>query len=247
MIFRLKESGLETETNPYVNNSLRINSSVNPERLYGFSDGLFFVQDRASAICSALIDAKDGETIIDVCAAPGGKSFSAAINSLDRAEIHSFDIHESKLSLISSGAERLGLKSVKVAARDALYPDEALVGRADKVICDAPCSGLGVMGKKPDLRYKDIDSIEALPTLQYDILSASAKYLKKGGVIIYSTCTLNPEENECVAKKFVEEDPNFALEPFAIGDLKAECGYLTLLPNIDHTDGFFMAKIRRID
>lgn len=247
MILRLKDSGIETETNPYVNNSLRINSSVNPERLYGFSDGLFFVQDRASAICATILDSKEGETVIDVCAAPGGKSFSAAINSLDRSEIHSFDIHESKLSLISSGAERLGLKSVKVAARDALYPDEALLGRADKVICDAPCSGLGVMGKKPDLRYKDIDSIEALPTLQYDILSASAKYLKKGGVIIYSTCTLNPEENECVAKKFVEEDPNFALEPFAIGDLKAECGYLTLLPNINHTDGFFMAKIRRID
>ena len=247
MILRLKDSGIETETNPYVNNSLRINSSVNPERLYGFSDGLFFVQDRASAICATILDSKEGETVIDVCAAPGGKSFSAAINSLDRSEIHSFDIHESKLSLISSGAERLGLKSVKVAARDALYPDEALLGRADKVICDAPCSGLGVMGKKPDLRYKDIDSIEALPTLQYDILSASAKYLKKGGVIIYSTCTLNPEENECVAKKFVEENPNFALEPFAIGDLKAECGYLTLLPNINHTDGFFMAKIRRID
>ena len=210
---------------------------------------LFYVQDVAaklSVLCAQLPSDQDWN-ILDCCAAPGGKSFSAAINSSDRAEIHSFDLHESKLSLINSGAERLSLKSVNASARDALSPDDNLLGKADKVICDAPCSGLGVMGKKPDLRYKDIESIEALPTLQYDILSASAKYLKKGGVIIYSTCTLNPEENECVAKRFVEENPAFTLEPFAIGELKAECGYLTLIPNINHTDGFFMAKIRRID
>ena len=241
----LSELGVEAEQNEFAKSSMRIPTSVNPERLPGFEDGFFFVQDRASAIAAQVLDPGSGDLIIDVCSAPGGKSFAAAINASGKGEVHSFDLHESKLSLIRSGAERLSLDMIKVDCRDALDPDSTLFGKADRVICDAPCSGLGVLGKKPDLRYKDLDSIESLADLQYSILSASSKYLKEGGIMVYSTCTLNPSENEDIVNRFISEHPDFEITPFTVGNITAEGGMLTLLPHIHHTDGFFMAKIRR--
>lgn len=241
----LRDGGFETEENSIVPHSIRILSSVNPEKLTGFSEGLFFVQDRASAISAAILSPEADNLVIDVCSAPGGKSFAAAINSQGRAKIHSFDIHESKLSLIKSGADRLALTNVIAEARDALTPDENLFELADRVICDAPCSGLGVLSKKADLRYKELDNFDELSSLQYSILSASSKYLREGGILVYSTCTLNPMENEQIVEKFVTENPEFSLDPFSVGELFCDTGYLTLLPHIHHTDGFFMAKIRR--
>ncbi|MBQ8302549.1 MAG: 16S rRNA (cytosine(967)-C(5))-methyltransferase RsmB [Clostridia bacterium] len=241
----LEETGITVCENSAVPISLRIKGSVNPERLFGFSDGYFFVQDRASAICASVLDASEGEVVIDTCAAPGGKSFFAAIAASDKCEIHSFDLHSSKLSLITSGALRLGLNSIVAEQRDALTPCESLLGKADKVICDAPCSGLGVLGKKPDLRYKDFALTEELPALQLSILEAAAGYLKQGGVLVYSTCTLNPKENEEVVLSFLDKTMDFALEPFSVGDISSENGMLTLLPSVHNTDGFFMAKIVR--
>ena len=241
----LKDAGYEAETNEVAPISIRLFGSVNPERLPGFAEGLFFVQDRASSISAYVLDPKAEEVIVDACSAPGGKTFSAAILSEGRAEIHSFDLHESKLSLISSGAERLGLHNIKIATRDALTPDEGLFGKADRVICDAPCSGLGVLGKKPDLRYKDVTATEELTALQRDILKATSCYLKVGGYMVYSTCTLNPEENEQIVNKFLVDNSDFELTPFTVGELSADCGMLTLLPHVHSTDGFFMAKIKR--
>ncbi len=241
----LEKSGICATVSPDIPHSLRIDASVNPERLPGFSDGHFFVQDRASAVSSmALSPIKDGVTV-DVCSAPGGKSFAVAILSGDSGRIYSFDLHESKLSLIESGAARLGLASISVAERDALNPDESLVGTADRVICDVPCSGLGVLGKKPDLRYKDMSVLTDLPPLQLDILTASASYLKAGGELLYSTCTLNPMENEQVVEKFLENNPDFEISDFTVGGLRSEGGMLYLLPHIHVTDGFFMAKITK--
>lgn len=241
----LESYGFGVEENTTMPSSLRISASVNPERLPGFNEGYFFVQDRASSIAAQVLSPNNEDLIVDVCSAPGGKSFAAAILSGGGAEIRSFDLHESKLSLISSGAERLGLSSLYVQQRDALNPDSTLLGRADRVICDAPCSGLGVLGKKPDLRYKDISDTTELSALQYDILTASSGYLKVGGVMVYSTCTLNPCENEQVVEKFISSNPDFELLPFSVGEIVAESGMLTLLPHVHHTDGFFMAKIRR--
>jgi 16S rRNA (cytosine967-C5)-methyltransferase len=187
----------------------------------------------------------EDDLVVDCCSAPGGKSFASAILSGDKAEIHSFDLHESKLSLIESGRDRLGLSSIVVDARDALTPDDQLLFRADKVICDAPCSGLGVLGKKPDLRYKDSSVMTELPPLQYNILTASSKYLKVGGELVYSTCTLNPDENELIVEKFLSENSGFEAVPFTVGNLESKNGMLTLLPHIHGTDGFFIAKIRR--
>lgn len=245
-IEKLKKTGTYAEKCAFLPHSLRIPESVNPERLPGFSEGLFFVQDRASAFCSAILDVKGGQVVVDTCAAPGGKSFSAAILSGDKAEIHSFDLHESKLPLIMNGSKRLGVNSIVAMHRDALTPDESLFGKADRVACDVPCSGLGVLGKKPDLRYKDMDALEDLPLLQLEILGASVKYLKVGGELVYSTCTLNPKENQDVVSAFLSENDNFERVPFSLGELSAEDGMLTLLPHKQGTDGFFIAKIRKI-
>lgn len=244
-ISELSKAGYTAVSNSDVPSSVRIRSSLNPEQLPGFDEGLFFVQDRASAIAVSALAPKENSITVDTCSAPGGKSFLFALLSGDIGEIHSFDLHESKLSLIKSGAERLGLKAITVSQRDALTPDESLVGRADRVICDVPCSGLGVLGKKPDLRYKDLSSLTELPELQSRILSASAGYLKVGGRLLYSTCTLNPAENEDVVRSFIENNDGYTLVPFEVGELSAPDGMLTLLPHTHNTDGFFMALIEK--
>ena len=225
--------------------SVRVDGSLDPKEIDGFSDGEFFVQDEASALSSLILGAESGELIIDVCSAPGGKSFALALLSGDKADIRSFDIHDSKISLIESGAKRLGLSSVKASARDATLPDESLFGKADRVLCDVPCSGLGVFSKKPDLRYKDITALESLSALQLDILTASAKYLKAGGTLVYSTCTLRREENEDVVDKFLSENPDFEAVDFSISDISSENGRITLYPHVHKTDGFFISKLRK--
>ena len=225
--------------------TVKLDDAVNPKYIKGFSDGWFYVQDEASAIAALALSAKSGDTVIDVCSAPGGKSFASAILSSDKAGIHSFDLHESKLSLITDTADRLGIRSVTASVRDALTPDESLIGTADKLLCDVPCSGLGVIAKKPDLRYKDISATTELPPLQLDILTASSRYLKKGGELVYSTCTLNPRENAEVVHKFLDQNPDFTLVDFSVGSLKSEDGMLTLWPHIHNTDGFFISKLRK--
>ncbi len=240
----LREAGLEPEP---LNGApgVRLRHSVNPERLPGFSEGLFFVQDRASLISALALGAEKGDLVVDTCACPGGKSFATAILTGDRADIRSFDLHPTKLSLITSGAERLGLSSVKVGFRDATEPDPALIGQADKVICDVPCSGLGVLGKKADLRYKDPDAIASLPALQYEILTKSSEYLKRGGVLTYSTCTLLPAENREIINRFLAEHNDFVAVDFAAAGHSSEDGSLTLVPSSDGCDGFFVAKLAR--
>lgn len=237
--------GISAEPSPISSISVRISGSVAPASLPGYNEGYFLVQDAASAIAVEALGPIEGMTCIDSCSAPGGKSFAAAILSADNARIISSDIHESKLSLIESGAERLGLKSISVTCRDASVACESLLGVADRVICDVPCSGLGVIGKKPDLRYKEL-TLDSLVDIQYSILTASAKYLKVGGRLLYSTCTLNPKENEDNVLRFIEENKDFRLTSFTVGDLSSESGMLTLFPHIHKTDGFFISLIERV-
>jgi len=204
--------------------------------------GAYFVQDEASQIECIALDPKAGETVIDVCACPGGKSFSAAIEMKNTGKVYSFDIHDSKLPLIGKEAENLDISIIETRAHDSTEPASDLIGKADKVICDVPCSGLGVLHKKGDLRHKDVRSLETLPELQYRILCASAEYVKSGGIIVYSTCTLRKAENELVFNRFLEEHADdFELVPFTFGDEKCG-GTITLLPHIHGTDGFFIAK-----
>ena len=238
----IRDAGYDAQSYIDTPISIRIPSSVNPKSLPGFEDGLFFVQDAACAVSIEALGVREGDRVIDVCACPGGKSFAAAILSRT-GEVVSFDVHESKLSLVEDGAKRLGLDNVTVGECDATRPREQLFGRFDKVICDVPCSGLGVLGKKPDIRHRDNQSIHNLPELQYDILTSSVNYLKEDGVILYSTCTLNPEENEHVVERFLKEHDDFSPIDFTVGALASKGGMLTLLPHIHGTDGFFIAKI----
>ncbi len=245
LLSRFKEAGIDAEPSARSPLTVRINRSFDPRILPGFEEGHFFVQDEACAISILALSPCAGERIADVCAAPGGKSFTAGILMNNTGSIYSYDLHESKLSLIRDGAARLGLNTVTVSARDAEMPDTDLFGTLDKVICDVPCSGLGVLGKKADLKYRPEESISELPELQYSILSASAKYLKAGGEMIYSTCTLNPSENEDVVRRFLDCHPEFSAVDFTVGNLASRDGLLTLVPHRDLTDGFFIAKLKK--
>ncbi len=211
----------------------------------GLTAGDWFIQDPASRMCTLAVGACPGEVVIDTCACPGGKSFSMGLDMEGRGTLYSFDLHENKLSLIKRVGTRLGLSElIHAAARDARVPDEALVEKADRVLCDAPCSGLGVVAKKPEIRYKDLSAVENLPAIQREILAGAARYVKPGGVLVYSTCTLRKAENEGVVTEFLAAHPDFALAPFTVGELSAE-GMLTFLPHVHGTDGFFVAKMIR--
>jgi 16S rRNA (cytosine967-C5)-methyltransferase len=240
-------SSLEPKMSKYTENGIIINKKIPPKNIDGFDRGEFFIQDESSRIAVQALGIKRGMSVIDLCAAPGGKSFGAAIAVGKEGAVYSRDLHESKLSLIKEGASRLSLGNIKVEQGDATAPDEALFGKMDRVICDVPCSGLGVFSKKPDLRYKDISTTAELPPLQYSILEAAAKYLKPGGRIAYSTCTLNPAENGEVTDKFIEAHPEFSYESFKVGELSADEGKITLYPHIHGTDGFYIALMRKSD
>ena len=215
--------------------------SLTDEVRQGIADGLWFVQDEASRITSAAVGAEPGQLVVDTCACPGGKSFSLAIDMHNSGAVYSFDLHKNKLSLIESGAKRLGLTIIQTAARDAREPDPALIRKADCVLCDAPCSGLGVIAKKPDIRYKDTESIARLPEIQSAVLAGASEYVKPGGTLVYSTCTLNPAENGDVVNAFLAVHTDFALtdDPFLNGGMR------TFWPHRDGCDGFFAAKMTR--
>ena len=213
--------------------------------MHGFSDGLFFVQDEASQICVGALGAKAEERVIDSCSCPGSKTFGIAIEMENKGEIFAFDLHKNKLSLVLSGAKRLGIDIIKTDAHDAREPIEELFDSADRVLCDVPCSGFGVIAKKPELRYKDPADSERLPDIQLAILKNCSRYLKRGGTLVYSTCTVFSEENEKNVRRFLDESPKFELCPFEYGDFVCESGMATLLPNTHGTDGFFVAKLVR--
>lgn len=239
------------DSGSYCSDILRV-PSVDKTVRDGIDSGLWFVQDEASRIATRTLGAKRDETVADTCAAPGGKTLSAAIDGEGECDVFSFDLHENKLSLIRSAAARLGLVRITAEKRDAREPKDQLVGKCDRVLCDAPCSGLGVLGKKPDIRYKDGDSVGKLPEIQYGVLCGASKYLKAGGVLVYSTCTLNKKENEEVVERFLKENGDFAPVDFSfeskngLSTLESRGGMLTLFPHVSHTDGFFVAKMIKV-
>ena len=210
-------------------------------------DGHCFVQDLASQICVEALGALPGETVIDVCACPGSKTFGTAIRMQNAGRILAYDLHQSKLSLIEKGASRLGISIIEARERDARDHDPALCELADRVLCDVPCSGFGVLGKKPEIRYKALSDAAALPDIQFAILQNCSRYVKKGGVLVYSTCTVFPEENEQNVSRFLAAHPEFVTEDFSVGTVASTDGMLTLTPDLHGTDGFFIAKLRKVD
>ncbi len=235
-------SAYKTEYSPY---GIRLKTKISYSDIPGEGDGLWFVQDEASQLASLALSAENGENVIDACACPGGKSFSVAMCMENEGDLRAFDLHENKLSLIKKGAERLSIDIIKTEARDGRCFDEALSEWADKILLDVPCSGLGVMAKKPDIRYKDMKDAARLPEIQLSIAKNCFRYLKKGGIMVYSTCTLLPEENEENVKKLLSELVGIELIPFETGNIRSN-GMLTLFPDEYGCDGFFIAKLRKI-
>ncbi len=212
-----------------------------------FKDGLFHVQDLSSQLCCHVLSPEKGETVIDVCSAPGGKTMTMAQMMENDGKIISCDIHEHKLKLINDTAKRLGIDIVEAHLRDGADKN-AVLPEADKILCDVPCSGFGVTGKKPEIKYKNQEEIGSLPDLQLEILLNSAQYLKKGGKLVYSTCTLLPEENIEVCRKFLKEKTNFI--PIHIDDEikgKRDGEAITVLPYDYDCDGFFIAAFERTE
>ena len=217
----------------------------NVSALPGFEEGLFYVQDRAAAMAVSILGLKPGMQVLDACAAPGGKSFAAAIAMENQGSILACDIHEKKLPLIQSGAQRLGEEILSTRQADARQPLPELQGRFDAVIADVPCSGLGVIRKKPEIREKTGEETARLPQIQRDILDKLSRCVKPGGLLLYSTCTVLREENENVVGWFLRRHSEFEAEEFSVGARSAEKGMYTFWPNVDGTDGFFAAKLRR--
>lgn len=210
-----------------------------------FQEGAITVQDAASAACVDMLNPQPGAKTLDCCAAPGGKTFYMAERMENTGEVVSCDIYEHKLETIRAGAVRLGLTNIHTRLADGRVRQGDLAGWADYVLCDAPCSGLGILRKKPEIRFKTDEELAGLPAIQAAILENCCGYVKPGGALVYSTCTVLRRENEDVVRGFLEQHPEFALEPFTHPVCGETEGMITLLPHRHQTDGFFIAKLRR--
>ena len=244
----LEGEGVTTRHHDWMPDCLVLEGTGDLERLESFQKGLFYVQDCASrlSVLCAQLPAADIR-VLDCCAAPGGKSFAAAIAMGGKGSITSCDVHAHKINLIQKGAQRLGFGNITAMLRDATSPCGEWKESMDAVICDVPCSGYGIIRKKPDIRYKDPDTMADLPALQLQILERQAEFVKAGGVLLYSTCTLLYRENEGVVEAFLRSHPEYTLEKLTLPKPlpENETGMLALVPGEYDTDGFFIARLRR--
>ena len=245
---RLEGEGVTAAFHDWMPDCLILSGTGDLESLPAFREGLFYVQDPAaklSVLCAGL--PKAGARVLDCCAAPGGKSFAASIAMGGRGEIISCDIHPHKTGLIANGAQRLRLGNIAARLQDAAQFLPEWENAMDVVIADVPCSGLGIIRKKPDIRYKNLDALTDLPELQLRILENQSRYVKQGGVLLYSTCTVLRRENEDIVQAFLQRHDDFSTEPLALPAVfpKNETGMLTLIPGEYDTDGFFICRLRR--
>ena len=247
LIAKLEAEGVTATAHSWMENALVLSGTGSIDHLDAFKEGLFYVQDPASKLSVLCAELPQEEIrILDCCAAPGGKSFAAAIATGGKAKITSCDVYAHKAELIAKGAQRMGLP-IEATQRDATEFCEAWAEAFDAVIVDAPCSGYGIIRKKPDIRYKDIQKMKELPQLQRAILENQCRYVKPGGLLMYSTCTLVYEENEGMVASFLKDHPDFHLEPLPLSASfpKNESGMLHLIPGEYDTDGFFISRLRK--
>lgn len=230
---KLAASGIKCEKTAFSPRGVRLLENI-PYDALPADEGLFFVEDEASQLCGEALGALPGDTVLDACACPGGKSFYSAVRMENHGRIVACDLHKSKLSLVSSGADRLGISIIETREQNSaeFCPE---LPPFDKVLCDVPCSGLGVLAKKPEIRYKSESDVARLPSVQYSILDNCSKYVRSGGTLVYSTCTVTKDENESVTEKFASLHPDFTL-----------VSSRRLLPG-DCGDGFYIAKFVKRD
>lgn len=245
-IIELRKFGIIAEKSEYLTDCLCVDKINNIEKCKLFSEGYFHIQDLSSQLCCKVLNPQAGETIIDLCAAPGGKTLTIAQLMNNKGRIIAADLHEKRVKLISKAAERMGVSIIETMQNDAKNFNSQ-IPFADKILCDVPCSGLGVIRSKPEIKYIDLASIRKLPDIQYEILSTASRYLKKGGELVYSTCTINKDENDLVIDKFLNEHSNF--EPVEImKEYDSFSGYkATIFPEHFDCEGFFISKIRKVD
>lgn len=244
-----EEMGVKITQHPYLPYAVQIEKAEGLKRLPGYDKGFFAVQDVSSMLVVEAADIKAGQTVIDLCASPGGKSLHAASKLAGTGRVYSFDLTEQKVKRMEENRLRMHKDNMTAAVGDAREYNKELCKLADVVIADVPCSGLGVIGKKQDIKYHVSEqSLKDIVELQKEILKNAAVYVKEGGVLMYSTCTINPEENEKMVDWFCEE---FSFEPESISAYLPEplkesgaCGMVQLLPGIHKTDGFFLARLR---
>lgn len=238
--------GVSAEDGP-IPDCLMIKGGADIERLKAYSQGLFHVQDVSSQLCARALCAKPGDTVIDLCSAPGGKAFTAAQFMRNEGRLICCDIYEQRLGLIRGGAGRLGIEIVSVRCNDASVYDPEMPS-ADVVLCDVPCSGLGIIRRKPEIKYKKFGKFDNLSDLQYNILSAASRYVKPGGRLVYSTCSLNKNENENNVDRFLSSVDGFVPVPTAVEGMvecRASGESLTFMPHLADTDGFFISAFER--
>ena len=232
---RLEQEGVCVESIESLPYAFTIHGFDYLQSLESFAEGLFYVQDVSSMMVAETASVKKGDYIIDVCAAPGGKSSHLAEQLNGSGMVEARDLTEYKVSLIEENIERHGLTNMKAVQMDATILDENSMGKADILICDLPCSGLGVMGKKTDIRYKMTPQKQSdLVALQKEILRTVHSYVKQGGTLVYSTCTIHKGENEQMMEWFVKEFPQFTL-----------LCQKQMFPDKQFHDGFFIAKLKR--
>lgn len=245
-----RQAGVQVRRHPYLPYAAEVQKAAGIHKLTGYEEGLFTVQDVSSMLAVEAAGIRQGDTVLDVCAAPGGKALHAAVKLAGTGQVIACDVSAYKTDKIRENMARLHMTNVTVIERDARIRDEALVGQADVLIADVPCSGLGVIGKKQDIKYRVTkESMQELVGLQKEIVSNVVSYLKSDGVMIYSTCTMNPAENEEMAGWICKE---YDMEPESMAGVMpdalkkaAQKGYLQLLPGVHDTDGFFIARLRR--
>lgn len=248
----LKKEGYETEPAKYIDNALTIKNPSSISKMESFIKGLFQVQDESSMLVGRVLDPTPGEIIVDVCSAPGGKTTHIAELMENRGQVIARDIHEHKIKLINDAAKRLGIDIIKAEIFDASEIDLELAEKADRVLVDAPCTGLGIIRRKPDIKWtRTPGDLKDIVKIQEKILNTSSKYVKPGGVLVYSTCTIEPQENEELVKRFLDSNKEFALEdisgqlPEGLTRDTAKEGYIQLYTNVDGIDGFFISKMRK--
>lgn len=242
----LQQAGISVQPHSWVPDCLELSGTGDLAALPSFREGKFLVQDPAARLVSLIAGIRPGQKVLDVCAAPGGKSLSAAFAMAGNGSIVACDLHENKLKRIQESADRLGVNIITTQAADGRVFRPEWEASFDTVLVDAPCSGLGIIRKKPDTRYKKADDLFTLPVVQAAIFDNAARYVRPGGTLVYSTCTILPEENEQVTEAFLAEHADFGLEPFELPlPVGKSDGSLTLWPQRHDTDGFYICRMTR--
>lgn len=249
LIGKLAKEGIKCTKVNGIDEAIMVQNLKNIEGNELFKLGYFTIQDISSMLVGKIANPEKDSKVLDICSAPGGKTTHVATIMENTGQVIARDVFDHKLKLIKSTVNRLGLTNVSIENRDALKLDDNSIDKFDYVLADVPCSGLGIIRRKPEIKFKEASELSSLPDIQSKILNNASKYVKENGTLIYSTCTIHDEENIDVVEQFLKENKNFELVPIENINIdldNQEKGYIKIYPNIHGMDGFFIAKLKRI-